>query len=70
METFTDEIMRGLLRSSLNTATIDEAGWHDSSDANGSSEADYIDWLTITEPPLRLRRLASFQNQTPTMNES
>src|SRR3954447_20521303 len=29
METFTDEIMRGLLASSLETATIDEIGWHD-----------------------------------------
>lgn len=49
METFTDEIMRGLLGSSLNTATIDEAGWHDTSDATGSSDADYIDWLTISD---------------------
>lgn len=49
METFTDEIMRGLLRSSLNTATVDEAGWHDTSEAKGSSEADYIDWLPITD---------------------
>lgn len=49
METFTDEVMRRLLSSSLNTATIDESGWHDVSDAKGSSEADYIDWLTITD---------------------
>src|ERR1700759_4156234 len=29
METFTDEIMRNLLASSLETATVDESGWHD-----------------------------------------
>ena len=29
METFTDEIMRDLLASSLDTATIDENGWRD-----------------------------------------
>ena len=47
METFTDEIMRGLLASSLRTATIDEAGWHDHGNKTGSSEGEYIDWLTI-----------------------
>src|SRR5216683_3880196 len=32
METFTDDIMRGLLASSLKTASIDASGWHDSGD--------------------------------------
>jgi carbonic anhydrase len=49
METFTDEIMRKLLRSSLKTATIDASGWHDSGDGEGSTEGDYIDWLTISD---------------------
>ena len=49
METFSDEIMRGLLTSSLNTASIDAAGWHDAGDGKGSSEGNYIDWLTITD---------------------
>ncbi len=49
METFTDETMRGLLASSLKTATIDEAGWHDHGDETGSSEGEYIDWLTIED---------------------
>ncbi|HEY5598509.1 MAG TPA: carbonic anhydrase [Kiloniellales bacterium] len=47
METFTDEIMRGLLASSLDTATIDATGWHDRGKGPGSREGDYIDWLTI-----------------------
>ncbi|NOT11187.1 MAG: carbonic anhydrase [Methylococcaceae bacterium] len=49
MELFTDEIMRGLLGSSLKTASIDEHGWHDCCEGPGSSEAKYIDWLTIKD---------------------
>jgi carbonic anhydrase len=49
METFTDEIMRGLLASSLETATIDDSGWHDHSVGPGATEGDYIDWLTIAD---------------------
>ena len=49
METFTDEIMRDLLASSLETATIDASGWHDTSAGPGSAEAAYIDWLTISD---------------------
>ena len=49
METFTDEVMRGLLASSLKTATVDASGWHDSGDGPGSSEGHYIDWLTIKD---------------------
>jgi carbonic anhydrase len=47
METFTDEVMRGLLASSLKTASVDATGWHDSGDGPGSTEGNYIDWLTI-----------------------
>ena len=49
METFTDEIMRGLLASSLETATVDAAGWHDTGEGPGSTEGNYIDWLTIED---------------------
>jgi len=52
METFSDEIMRGLLASSLKTATIDADGWHDSGEGAGSTEGNYIDWLTIKDNPL------------------
>src|SRR5579863_1915396 len=36
METFTDEIMRGLLAHSLKTASVDAAGWHDHGEGPGS----------------------------------
>ena len=49
METFTDEIMRDLLASSLKTASVDETGWHDSGEGPGSPEGGYIDWLTIAD---------------------
>lgn len=49
METFTDDIMRGLLASSLKTARVDKSGWHDSGEGPGSTEGNYIDWLTITD---------------------
>lgn len=49
METFTDEIMRGLLAKSLKTATIDAGGWHDTGQGPGSTEGAFIDWLTIGE---------------------
>jgi len=49
METFTNEIMRGLLRNSLSTATYDAGGWRDTGNGSGTSEADFIDWLTIGE---------------------
>ncbi len=49
METFTDEIMRGLLAKSLKTASIDADGWHDSNAGPGSAEADFITFLTISD---------------------
>ncbi len=49
METFTDNIMRDLCAHSLETAAIDANGWHDTGSGPGSSEAKYIDWLTIAD---------------------
>ncbi len=49
METFTDEIMRDLLASSLDTATIDENGWRDVGKGPGSHEGQFVDWLTIKD---------------------
>ncbi len=49
METFTDEVMRGLLASSLKTSSVDASGWHDSGNGSGSTEGNYIDWLTIKD---------------------
>ncbi len=49
METFTDAIMRGLLAHSLKTASVDADGWHDRGEGPGSTEGDYIDFLTIAD---------------------
>ncbi|MFZ2727797.1 MAG: carbonic anhydrase [Methylococcaceae bacterium] len=49
MELFTDDIMRGLLATSLKTASIDENGWHDCCEGGGSAEGNHISWLTIKD---------------------
>ncbi len=50
MEFFSDEIMRGLLASSLETAALGDEGFYDVGTGPGSAEAGYIDWLTIGNP--------------------
>jgi carbonic anhydrase len=47
MEYFTDGVMRGLLENSLETASLGADGFHDVGKGPGSSEGDYIDWLTV-----------------------
>jgi carbonic anhydrase len=49
MLTFTNEIMTDLLNSSLETATVDASGWHDTGTGPGSPEGAYINWLTISD---------------------
>ncbi|MFW6094038.1 MAG: beta-class carbonic anhydrase [Pseudomonadota bacterium] len=49
METFTDDVMRELLASSLETASLEAAGWRDVGKGPGSPEARYVDWLTIDD---------------------
>jgi len=49
MMQLTDDIMRDLLASSLETATIDASGWHDTGTGLGSTEGHFIDWLTIKD---------------------
>ena len=49
MELFTDDIMRNLLASSLKTATVDNNGWHDSGKGPGSTEGNYINWMTFSD---------------------
>ncbi|HKJ09579.1 MAG TPA: carbonic anhydrase [Gammaproteobacteria bacterium] len=51
MQTFTDDVMRKLLASSLKTSTVDASGWHDSGKGPGSTEGEFIDWLTIADQP-------------------
>ena len=49
MEFFTDEVIRGLLASSLETAALGPDGFHDVGPGPGSAEGAYIDWLTIAD---------------------
>ena len=49
MELFNDEIMRGLLASSLETSSHDGSGWKDSGRGKGSAHGEFIDWLTIQD---------------------
>jgi len=49
MELFSDEIMRDLLASSLKTATFDGKVWRDTGAGPGSTEGQFVDWLTIKE---------------------
>ncbi|HZY43095.1 MAG TPA: carbonic anhydrase [Anaerolineae bacterium] len=49
MALFTDDIISGLLASSLKTASVDKAGWHDSGPGPGSTEGRYIKWLAFSD---------------------
>jgi carbonic anhydrase len=49
MEFFTDEVIRGLLANSLETAALGAEGFYDVGTGPGSAEAKYIDWLTISD---------------------
>ncbi|MEI9948542.1 MAG: carbonic anhydrase [Pseudomonadota bacterium] len=47
MELFNDEIIRGLLASSLETSSYDGKSWKDPGRGKGSHHGEFIDWLTI-----------------------
>ena len=49
MEFFTDEVIRDLLAQSLETAALGPDGFTDIGEGPGSTEAAYIDWLTISD---------------------
>jgi carbonic anhydrase len=49
MEFFTDEVIRDLLGKSLETAALGPDGFYDVGKGPGSSEAAFIDWLTIAD---------------------
>ena len=72
METFTNDIMQGLLASSLKTSSVDASGWHDSGEGQGSTEGRFINWLTISnnetsvvDDVLRIRNHALVPNDIP-----
>jgi carbonic anhydrase len=49
MEFFTNDVMAGLLASSLETAALDANGFTDVGKGPGSPEGRYINWLTIAD---------------------
>jgi carbonic anhydrase len=49
MEFFTDDVIRDLLSSSLETAELVPDGFRDVGQGPGSPEAKFIDWLTIAD---------------------
>ncbi|TRZ74624.1 MAG: carbonic anhydrase [Actinobacteria bacterium] len=51
MEFFTNDVMSGLLQSSLETAALGADGFTDIGKGPGSSEGKYINWHTIADNP-------------------
>ena len=49
MALFTDTIIRGLLKRSLETAQVSDEGWKDVGQGLGSDEGDFINWLAFTD---------------------
>src|SRR5438477_5560440 len=49
MEFFTDEVIRDLLASSLETAELGPEGFRDVGTGPGSAEGHHISWLTIAD---------------------
>ena len=49
MTMFTNDIMRGLLSQSLDTASIVDGQWKDPGSGVGSSAGEFIEWLTIKD---------------------
>lgn len=47
MQFFTNEVIRGLLGSSLETAELTPQGFRDVGMGPGSRAGEYIEWLTV-----------------------
>jgi carbonic anhydrase len=55
MEFFTNEVMRGLLANSLETAALTEKGFQDVGKGPGSHAGEFIEWLTIRDQAQSVR---------------
>lgn len=55
MEFFTNEVIRGLLASSLETAALTDKGFQDVGKGPGSSAGEFIEWLTIRDQAQSVR---------------
>lgn len=49
MEFFTNDLMRGLLSHSLETAALTDKGFQDVGEGPGSRAGEFIEWLTIRD---------------------
>jgi carbonic anhydrase len=49
MEFFTNDVIRSLLASSLQTASLDGSAWKDTGNGPGSRAGEFIEWLTIRD---------------------
>ena len=49
MEFFTNDVMRGLLANSLETASLSDGKWKDTGKGPGSRAGESVDWLTIAD---------------------
>jgi carbonic anhydrase len=49
MEFFTNDVIRGLLNSSLETAELSSSGFRDVGKGPGSRAGEFIEWLTIKD---------------------
>jgi carbonic anhydrase len=50
MQSFNNEVMRGLLAASLETAQLTAQGFQDVGKGPGSRAGEFIEWLTIKDP--------------------
>jgi carbonic anhydrase len=55
MEFFTNDVMRGLLANSLETAALTEKGFQDVGKGPGSHAGEFIEWLTIRDQEQSVR---------------
>jgi len=55
MEFFTNDVMRGLLANSLETAALTDKGFQDVGKSPGSRAGEYIEWLTIRDQEQSVR---------------
>ncbi len=55
MEFFTNDVMRGLLANSLETAALTDKGFQDVGKGPGSRAGEYIEWLTIRDQEQSVR---------------
>src|SRR5262250_2508013 len=55
MEFFSNDVMRGLLAHSLETATLTDKGFEDVGKGPGSRAGEFIEWLTIRDQEQSVR---------------